>query len=41
MVCVDNRGTGGKGKVDFKKMTYKELGKYETIDQINVKYFEI
>ena len=37
--CVDNRGTGGKG-AEFKKMTYKELGKYETIDQINAaKYF--
>tara|TARA_B100000497_G_C7691027_1_gene420125 strand:+ start:515 stop:2677 length:2163 start_codon:yes stop_codon:yes gene_type:complete len=32
--CVDNRGTGGKG-AEFKKMTYQELGKYETIDQIN------
>ena len=39
VACVDNRGTGGKG-VEFKKMTYKELGKYETIDQINAaKYF--
>ena len=37
--CVDNRGTGGKG-AEFKKMTYKELGKYETIDQIDAaKYF--
>ena len=36
---VDNRGTGGKGS-EFKKMTYKELGKYETIDQIDAaKYF--
>jgi dipeptidyl-peptidase-4 len=33
VVCVDNRGTGGRGS-EFKKMTYKELGKYETIDQI-------
>ncbi len=39
VACVDNRGTGGKGSL-FKKMTYKELGKYETIDQINAaKYF--
>ncbi|MAR39193.1 MAG: S9 family peptidase [Flavobacteriales bacterium] len=39
VVCVDNRGTGGKG-AEFKKMTYQELGKYETIDQINAaKYF--
>ncbi|MDB5012331.1 MAG: Dipeptidyl-peptidase, partial [Daejeonella sp.] len=34
IVCVDNRGTGFRG-ADFKKMTYKQLGKYETIDQIN------
>ena len=33
IVCVDNRGTGGRGS-EFKKMTYKELGKHETIDQI-------
>jgi dipeptidyl-peptidase-4 len=39
VACVDNRGTGGKG-AEFKKITYKELGKYETIDQINAaKYF--
>ena len=39
VACVDNRGTGGKGAY-FKKMTYKELGKLETIDQINAaKYF--
>ena len=39
VACVDNRGTGGKG-AEFKKMTYKELGKYETTDQINAaKYF--
>lgn len=39
VACVDNRGTGGKGS-EFKKMTYKQLGKYEAIDQINAaKYF--
>lgn len=33
VACVDNRGTGARGE-EFKKMTYLELGKYETIDQI-------
>lgn len=33
VVCVDNRGTGARGE-DFKKMTYRQLGKYETEDQI-------
>ncbi len=33
IVSVDNRGTGSRGE-EFKKMTYQELGKYETIDQI-------
>lgn len=33
VVCVDGRGTGYRG-AEFKKMTYKELGKYEVIDQI-------
>lgn len=33
VVSVDNRGTGARGE-EFKKMTYQELGKYETIDQI-------
>ena len=33
VMSVDNRGTGARGEV-FKKMTYKELGKYETIDYI-------
>ncbi len=34
VVSVDNRGTGARGE-EFKKCTYKELGKHETIDQIN------
>jgi len=34
VACVDGRGTGMRG-ADFKKMTYKELGKYELDDQIN------
>ena len=39
VVSVDNRGTGARG-VDFKKVTYKQLGKYETEDQIEAaKYF--
>jgi dipeptidyl-peptidase-4 len=33
MVSVDNRGTGFRGE-EFKKCTYLELGKYETLDQI-------
>ncbi len=33
VACVDNRGTGFRG-AEFKKMTYLNLGKYETIDQI-------
>lgn len=35
VACVDGRGTGFKGR-DFKKMTQKELGKYEVQDQIAV-----
>ncbi len=35
IVCVDGRGTGYKG-ADFKKVTQKELGKYEVEDQIAV-----
>ncbi|MBR9861703.1 prolyl oligopeptidase family serine peptidase [bacterium] len=39
VVSVDNRGTGARGS-SFKKMTYKQLGKYETEDQISAaKYF--
>lgn len=33
VVSVDNRGTGARG-ADFKKCTYGQLGKFETIDQI-------
>jgi dipeptidyl-peptidase-4 len=33
IVCVDGRGTGFKG-ANFKKITQKELGKYEVEDQI-------
>lgn len=35
VVCVDGRGTGFKG-ADFKKVTQKELGKFEVEDQIYV-----
>ncbi|MFO8236262.1 MAG: S9 family peptidase [Bacteroidales bacterium] len=33
VAVVDGRGTGARGE-KFKKMTYGELGKYETVDQI-------
>ncbi|WP_207533040.1 S9 family peptidase [Desertivirga arenae] len=33
IACVDNRGTGFRG-AEFKKVTYKQLGKLEAIDQI-------
>ena len=40
VVCVDPRGTGARGE-EFKKITYKELGKYETIDLIETaKYLQ-
>jgi dienelactone hydrolase len=35
VVCVDGRGTGGRGE-EFKKCTYGALGKLETEDQIAV-----
>jgi len=39
VACVDGRGTGYKGR-DFKKVTQKELGKYELEDQISsAEYF--
>ena len=33
IVCVDGRGTACRGE-EFRKMTYLQLGKYETLDQI-------
>lgn len=33
VACVDNRGTGARGE-EFKKMTYKQLGHFEVIDQV-------
>lgn len=39
VACVDARGTGFRGE-EFKKMTYQQLGKYESDDQIAAaKYF--
>jgi dipeptidyl-peptidase-4 len=40
VVCVDGRGTGGRGEA-FRKMTYGQLGYYESIDQIeSAKYIQ-
>lgn len=33
VVCVDPRGTGARGE-EFRKMTYLQMGKYETLDMI-------
>lgn len=33
VVCVDPRGTGARGQ-DFRKVTYMQLGKYESDDQV-------
>jgi len=38
VMSVDNRGTGARGE-EFKKMTYLELGKYETLDYIETAKF--
>ncbi len=34
VVCVDGRGTGHRGR-DFRHITYGQLGKYETMDQMS------
>ncbi len=34
VVCVDGRGTGGRGR-KFQDVVYKRLGYYESIDQVN------
>ncbi|TKG94070.1 S9 family peptidase [Puteibacter caeruleilacunae] len=40
VVCVDGRGTGARGE-DFRKVTYMQLGKYESDDQIEAaKYLQ-
>ena len=40
IVSVDTRGSGSRGE-EFKKMTYQQLGKYETIDLVEAgKYLE-
>lgn len=33
VVCVDGRGTGGRGR-EFREAVYRNLGHYETIDQL-------
>ncbi|MDE5745328.1 MAG: S9 family peptidase, partial [Paramuribaculum sp.] len=34
IICVDGRGTGGRGRA-FMDVVYKNLGHYESIDQVN------
>lgn len=33
VACIDNRGSNGRGE-DFRKITYLQMGKFETIDQL-------
>lgn len=40
IACVDPRGTGARGE-EFRKMTYMQLGKYESDDQVSAaKYLQ-
>ncbi len=38
VVCVDGRGTAGRGDA-FKKVIYKQMGKFEAIDQIATAHY--
>ncbi|MCM1517929.1 MAG: S9 family peptidase [Pseudoflavonifractor sp.] len=38
VACVDGRGTGGRGRA-FEDIVYRNLGKYETIDQIAAAHY--
>jgi dipeptidyl-peptidase-4 len=38
VVCVDNRGTNGRGEA-FRKSTYLTLGRLETIDQLDAAHW--
>jgi len=38
VACADGRGSGGKGE-RFKKIIYKQMGKYESDDQIAFAYY--
>lgn len=35
VICVDGRGTGARGKA-FRDVVYRQLGRYETVDQLAV-----
>ena len=40
VACVDGRGTGARGEA-FRKITYQQMGHYETLDQIEAaKYYK-